>query len=67
MNIDINDIDFDALRRDLINYFGTATPMFPMAYVDVINVDSASDIELLNIINQTSLNILDYVKNDKTI
>ena len=62
MEIDINDIDFDSLRNDLRDYFGSATPMFPMAIVDVIDVDSASDIELLNIINKTTLNIMDYIK-----
>lgn len=61
MEIDIDDIDFDSLRDDLRDYFGSATPYFPFAMVDVINVDSCSDLELLNIINQTNLNIMDYV------
>ncbi len=64
MEIDISDIDFARLRDDLRDYFGTAVSSFPMAMADVVNVDTASNIELLNIINQTSLNILDYVKND---
>ena len=66
MNIDINDIDFDALRNDLIDYFGSATPIEPLAFADVVDVQSASDMELLNIIGRTSLNILDYVRNDLT-
>ena len=62
MEIDINDIDFDSLRNDLRDYFGSATPAFPMAIIDVIDVENASDIELLNIINNTTLNIMDYIK-----
>ena len=64
MEIDINDIDFDSWRSDLIDYFGSATPIMPFAMSDVVNVETASDIELLNIINNTSLNLLDYVSGE---
>ena len=64
MEIDINDIDFVSLRNDLIDYFGMATPYNPIAMADVVNVESASDMELLNIINNTDLNLLDYVHGD---
>ena len=57
MEIDINDIDFDSLRNDLKDYFGSATPFIPFAYSDVVNVDLCTDIDLLNLINQTDLNI----------
>ena len=41
-------IDFDDLRHDLINYFGAATLTgFPSAYVDIENVKTADDKELL--------------------
>ena len=66
MEIDINDIDFDSLREDLINYFGTASTSFPMAMVDVVNIQSASNIELLNILNNTTLDINDYINNNYT-
>lgn len=64
MDIDINDIDFDSLRCDLIDYFGSASGINPMAMVDVINVEQSSDIELLNIIGDTTLNIYDYVQSN---
>ena len=64
MEIDINDIDFDLLRNDLIDYFGSATAIYHVATMDVINVETASDIELLNIINQTTLNIYDYINHN---
>ena len=64
MEIDIDDIDFVSLRSDLINYFGSAIGAYPTAMVDVINVENASDMELLNIVGETTLNIYDYIKRD---
>ena len=41
-------IDFDDLRHDLINYFGVSTLTgFPNAYVDIENIKTADDKELL--------------------
>ena len=61
MEIDIKDIDFISLRRDLINYYGTAVGSNPFAMADVVNVDSASDLELLNLLNETNLDITNYI------
>jgi hypothetical protein len=33
------DIDFDKLREDLIDYFGSAMGMFPMVVMDVSKVN----------------------------
>ncbi len=62
MDIDINDIDFDRLRDDLIDYFGSATSFYSKAWADVINVDSCTDMELLNLIDQSNLDIDNYIK-----
>ena len=64
MDIDINDIDFISLRRDLIDYFGSAISSSPFAMSDVIRVESATDMELLNIINDTSLDIINYIEGE---
>ena len=64
MEIDINDIDFVSLRRDLIDYYGTAVSSSPFAMSDVVNVETASDMELLNIINDTSLDITNYISGE---
>ena len=61
MEIDINDIDFISLRRDLSDYFGTAVGSNPFAMADVVNVDSVTDLELLNLINDTNLDITNYI------
>ena len=36
-------IDIELLRRDLIDYYGSATPMMPAAFGDVIDVDITID------------------------
>ena len=64
MEIDVNDIDFVSLRRDLLDYYGTAVSSSPFAMSDVVNVETASDMELLNIVNNTSLDITDYISGE---
>ncbi len=64
--MDLDDIDFDNLRQDLIDYFGPATPSYPIAMSDVINVETASDLELLNIAASIGWDINNYVKGDYT-
>jgi hypothetical protein len=53
-------IDIEALRRDLMNYFGSATPMFPQAYMDVIEVQNASANELVQIALRNGFRLEDY-------
>ena len=60
--MDIDDIDLERLRNDLIDYFGTATTSFFCAQSDLVNVSSASDIELVNIAIQNNFNLDDYIK-----
>ena len=62
MELNIDDIDFIKLRNDLIDYYGSASLVSPFAMADVVNVDSASNIDLLNLINGTNLDINDYIK-----
>ena len=53
-------IDIEALRRDLMDYFGSATPMFPQAYMDVIEVQNASANKLIQIALQNGFHLEDY-------
>ena len=53
-------IDVDALREDLINYFGTAMSYNKMAMMDLIKVENASDEEIVNIAIKNGFNIYDY-------
>lgn len=55
-------IDFDKLRQDLIDYFGTAMTMgFGAAIIDLSNIENASNEELINIAKQNGFNINNYV------
>lgn len=53
-------IDFEKLREDLIDYFGTAMGSFPIAVMNVAEVESASDRELLRIATQNGFDLSDY-------
>ncbi len=55
-------IDYESLRQDLIDYFGTAmTVGFGAAIIDISKVENASNEELINIAKQNGFNINDYV------
>ena len=60
----MEEINYERLRRDLVNYFGAATPIFPVAYMDVINIESADEEELLYYARQAGFNISDYIIED---
>ena len=66
MEIDLDDIDIEKLRNDLIDYYTSA--MFfasPVALVDLTMVQHASDEELVRIAISNHFNILNYVKGIK--
>ena len=54
------DIDFDKLREDLIDYFGSAMGMFPMVVMDVSKVERASKQELIKIAQQNGFDLRKY-------
>ena len=56
----MNNIDYERLRKDLIDYFGSATPMFGVAYMDVIRVENASYQELIKIAIENGFDLSDY-------
>lgn len=45
----MENIDYENLRKDLTDYFGTATTFNPAAFMDVSKVERASKKELINI------------------
>lgn len=53
-------IDIEKLRDDLKDYFGSATPIYPIAYVDVIKVQNAIPNELVNIAINNGFDLSDY-------
>lgn len=56
----MEDLDYEALRSDLIDYFGSATPMYPVAYMDVIRVENASEYELVKIALENHFDLSKY-------
>ena len=53
-------IDYERLREDLMDHFGTAMVLFPVAIMDVIKVVNASNDELIEIANQNSFDLSKY-------
>ncbi len=60
---DIMTIDIDKLREDLINYYGSATPYYPMAIMDISRIESASPEELVNIALENHFDLSEYEVN----
>jgi len=54
------EIDYERLRRDLIDYFGTAMTFYPMAVIELIEVENASNSRLEQIAIQNGFNLNDY-------
>ncbi len=53
-------IDVERLRRDLIDYFGTATGMFPVAMMELSQVQNASPEMLIEIARKNGFDLRDY-------
>ena len=45
--MDYTEKDIKRLREKLINYYGSATPFFPMAFAGVVSVEQMSDAEIV--------------------
>ena len=54
-------IDIERLRQDLIDYFGSATSIYPMAIIDVIEVENADNYKLIEIAKSNGFDLNDYV------
>lgn len=55
-------LDIESLRKDLIDYFGSAmTCGFGMAVIDVVSVQMANDDELVNIAEKCNFDLNNYV------
>ena len=62
MNIDINNIDIESLRKDLIDYFTSAMFLVsPVALVDLSKVERATDIEVVQIALDNKFDLERYI------
>lgn len=55
-------IDIEKLREYLINYYGTATNVFPAAVLDVIKIENASEEELIKIALKNNIDLNNFIK-----
>ena len=53
-------IDYEKLRKDLVDYFGTAFTLNPMTMVDLLRVQNASDEELVDIALKNNFDLNRY-------
>ena len=54
-------IDIERLRSDLIDYFGSAMYLYPVAVMDVTEVEMASPEQLLIIARRNGFDLNDYI------
>ena len=60
---DTTEIDFDNLRSDLLDYYGTAAlSVAPLAMADVARVENADEDELLEIAQECRFDLRKYYR-----
>lgn len=53
-------IDIESLRKDLIDYFGSAMSFNPLAMSDLIKLENSSPEELIKIAQDNNFDLEDY-------
>jgi len=54
------EIDIESLRNTLMNYYGIASRVFPNAYMNVFEVENASDAELIELAISLGIDLGEY-------
>lgn len=55
-------IDYERLRADLLDYYGTAIGSFSIALMDVIEVERVSEEELVEVAQKLKVDLTKYFK-----
>lgn len=55
-------IDYERLRTDLLDYYGTAIGSFSIALMDVIEVERVSEEELVEVAQKLKVDLTKYFK-----
>lgn len=59
-------IDFERLRKDLIDYYGTfMVALFPAASFELSRIENASNEELIVIAKENNFDLVDYQEKGK--
>ncbi len=61
------EIDYERLRNDLLDYYGTALQVEPFALADIIRVETAENDELLAIARRENFDLNNYIMDKKSI
>ena len=62
------EIDIEKLRKDLIDYYGTAMyNASPLAIIELSKVENASPQELINIAIKNNFDLTEYQTNNKKL
>ena len=60
-------IDYEKLRRDLIDYYGTASQIFRISIMELSKVERASNEQLIDIALSNRFNLSNYTSPYKKI
>lgn len=63
--MDVN-IDYDKLRKDLIDYYGTAMSFNPIALMELSEVEHCSNQKLIEIALKNRFDLSKYIEKNKT-
>ena len=55
-------INITKLRKDLIDYFGSAMPFYQISVIDLIKIENCTEEELIKIAIDNGFNIYDYIE-----
>ena len=55
------EIDYKKLRKDLIDYYGTASQIFPMAIIELSKVERASNEQLIDLALSNRFDLSNYI------
>lgn len=63
----IQEIDIERLRKDLLDYYGTALfVVSPLAIIELNKIERANDEELINLAISNNFNLNKYISHSKT-
>lgn len=54
------EIDINKLRRDLLDYYGTAMEFFPQAVIDLSQIENADKEQLIDIAQNNNIDLSNY-------
>ena len=55
------EIDYEKLRKDLIDYYGTASQIFHMAIIELSKVERASNEQLIDLALSNRFDLSNYI------